>query len=152
MKTADFDFVLPPAAIADHPVRPRDHARLLTVGPDGSGDRRVFELPALLRPGDLLVFNDTRVIPARLVGRRGEARVEITLHKRVGAGRWLAFARPAKRLRPGQEIVFAPDFAAEVAAKRESGEVELAFAALYSPARGSGGRRRRRLSDPVCRP
>ena len=129
MKTADFDFVLPPAAIADHPVRPRDHARLLTVGADGLGDRRVTELPALLRPGDLLVFNDTRVIPARLEGRRGAARVEVTLHKRLGPGRWLVFARPAKRLRPGQEIVFAPDFAAEVVAKLESGEVELAFTA-----------------------
>ena len=127
MKTADFDFVLPPACIADHPARPRDHARLLTVGGRELGDRHVFDLPGLLRPGDLLVFNDTRVIPARLDGRRGEARVEVTLHKREPSGHWLVFARPAKRLRPGQVIVFAPGFEAGVVGKREGGEVELAF-------------------------
>ena len=127
MKTADFDFVLPPSCIADHPVRPRDHARLLTLDGMSIGDKHIFDLPALLRPGDLLVFNDTRVIPARLDGRRGEARVEVTLHKRQPSGHWLAFARPAKRLRPGQTVVFAPSLAAEVVAKHESGDVELAF-------------------------
>ena len=128
MKTADFDFLLPASCIADHPARPRDHARLLALAPDRLDDRHIYELPDLLRPGDLLVFNDTRVIPARLQGRRGEARVELTLHKRQPSGHWLAFARPAKRLRPGQTIVFAPSFEAEVVAKHESGEVELAFA------------------------
>ena len=142
MRTADFDFVLPPSSIADHPVRPRDHARLLTVDGQGFGDRRIFDLPDLLRPGDLLVFNDTRVIPARLRGRRGEAGVEVTLHKREPSGRWLAFARPAKRLRPGQTIVFAPDFVAEVVGKHEGGEVELAFntdeAGLFAALRQHG--------------
>ncbi|MEI6557095.1 MAG: tRNA preQ1(34) S-adenosylmethionine ribosyltransferase-isomerase QueA [Rhodospirillaceae bacterium] len=127
MKTADFDFLLPPSRIAAHPMRPRDHARLLI--PDGQGfdDRHIFELPALLRPGDLLVFNDTRVIPARLTGHRGAVLVEVTLHMRQSPGRWLAFARPGKRLRPGQVIVFAPGFEAGVVAKRESGEIELDF-------------------------
>ena len=129
MKTADFDFFLPASSIADHPARPRDHARLLALGPDRLDDRHIYELPGLLRPGDLLVFNDTRVIPARLQGRRGEARVELTLHKRQPSGHWLAFARPAKRLRPGQTIVFAPGFEAEVVGRHEGGEVELAFAA-----------------------
>ncbi|MEI7609561.1 MAG: tRNA preQ1(34) S-adenosylmethionine ribosyltransferase-isomerase QueA [Rhodospirillaceae bacterium] len=127
MRTADFDYDLPPACIADHPVKPRDHARLLAVGNAESHDRRIAELPHLLRAGDLLVFNDTRVIPARLDGRRGEARVEVTLHKRQPSGHWLAFARPAKRLRPGQTVLFAPGFEAEVIAKHEGGDVELAF-------------------------
>jgi S-adenosylmethionine:tRNA ribosyltransferase-isomerase len=130
MKTADFDFELPAERIAGHPVRPRDRARLLAVGPTSLADRVVADLPGLLRPGDLLVFNDTRVIPARLVGRRGAARIEVTLHKREAGGNWRAFARPAKRLRPGQTIDFAPDFAAVVAARDEGGEVVLAFPGL----------------------
>ncbi len=129
MKTSDFDFSLPPECIADHPVRPRDAARLLVMDRTGRSDRVVRDLPQLLRPNDLLVFNDTRVIPARLTGRRGSAAVEVTLHKRDAPGRWWAFARPAKRLRPGDRIVFADDFAAEVAAKGEGGEVLLDFTA-----------------------
>ncbi|MEI8393279.1 MAG: tRNA preQ1(34) S-adenosylmethionine ribosyltransferase-isomerase QueA [Rhodospirillaceae bacterium] len=132
MKTSDFDFILPTACIADHPARPRDSARLLTVGSGGCADHVIRDLPRLLRPGDLLVFNDTRVIPARLFGRRGEARVEVTLHKAAGHKaegglRWRAFARPGKRLRPGHTIVFAPDFAATVLEKLEGGEVLLEF-------------------------
>jgi S-adenosylmethionine:tRNA ribosyltransferase-isomerase len=127
MKTADFDFPLPQERIADHPARPRDSARLLVVNRAGRSDRIVRDLPQLLRPGDLLVFNDTRVIPARLTGRRGAARVEVTLHKRETDNRWWAFARPAKRLRPGERIEFAADFAARVAAKGEGGEVLLDF-------------------------
>jgi len=127
MRTADFDFILPPDRIADHPARPRDGARLLTVTAGGLADRVVRDLPGLLRPGDLLVFNDTRVIPARLEGRRGAARVEVTLHKRVAPARWWAFARPAKRLRPGDVVEFAPGFAAAVEAKADGGEVLLGF-------------------------
>ncbi len=127
MKTADFDYHLPIACVADHPASPRDQARLLDLTDGGRQDRRLFNLPSLLRPGDLLVFNDTRVIAARLEGRRGAARVEVTLHKRLEEGRWLAFARPAKRLRAGQTIEFAPGFAAGLAAKLEGGEVELRF-------------------------
>src|SRR5262245_42842490 len=109
MKVADFDFDLPPALIAARPAVPRDAARLLVVG-RGLEDRSIGDLPRLLRPGDLLVVNDTRVIPARLVGRRGAARVELTLHKKEAPARWRAFARPARRLRPGDRIEFAPDF------------------------------------------
>jgi S-adenosylmethionine:tRNA ribosyltransferase-isomerase len=131
MKTSDFDFHLPPERIAEAPARPRDAARLLDVHPgegaDGLFDRRVRDLPDVLRAGDLLVFNDTRVIPTRLEGRRGEVRVEATLHKREGEDRWLAFARPGKRLRVGDRVEFGPGLSAEVEAKHEGGEVALRF-------------------------
>ena len=126
MQLSDFDFDLPRDLIADRPAVPREAARLLHVTPGALVDRSVADLPDLLRPGDLLVFNDTRVLPARLVGRRGEARVEVTLHKASAPDRWRAFARPAKRLRPDDRIDFAPEFTAEVIA-REAGEVELRF-------------------------
>ncbi|MEQ8699628.1 MAG: tRNA preQ1(34) S-adenosylmethionine ribosyltransferase-isomerase QueA [Bauldia litoralis] len=132
MKTDDFDFDLPRERIADRPARPRDSARLLTVG-ETLGDHHVRDLPTLLRPGDLLVLNDTRVIPARLRGRRGEAKVEATLHKRAGGGRWFAFARPAKRLRPGDRIDFGGALAATVAEKGPEGEVLLDFGLEDAP-------------------
>ncbi|MBP2311981.1 tRNA preQ1(34) S-adenosylmethionine ribosyltransferase-isomerase QueA [Azospirillum soli] len=125
MKTADFDFDLPPDRIAEHPVKPRDAARLLDVA-ERLHDRVVRDLPELLGPGDLMVVNDTRVIPARLEGRRGEVRVEITLHKREGEREWVTFARPGKRLKPGDVIAIAEDFAAEVVAK-DGMEVRLRF-------------------------
>jgi S-adenosylmethionine:tRNA ribosyltransferase-isomerase len=131
MRTELFDFDLPAELIAQRPAAPRDAARLLVVGAERQEDRRIAELPELLAPGDLLVFNDTRVIPARLEGRRGAARVEITLHQsesRAGGGAcWRAFARPARRLRPGDRISFGPELAAEVVARGEGGEVTLAF-------------------------
>ncbi len=126
MKTADFDFDLPPERIATHPARPRDSARLLTIG-EGLADRAVRDLPDLLQPGDLLVCNDTRVIPARLTGRRGVVVVDVTLHKRAGEDAWAAFAKPGKRLKIGDCIVFAPDFSAIIEEKREGGEVRLRF-------------------------
>ncbi len=151
MRSDDFDFDLPRKLIAQHPAVPRDAARLLVVG-DGLSDcglqdrnlqdRGVRDLPALLRPGDVMVVNDTRVIPARLFGRRGAANVEVTLtepaatepeetagaHTRSpGGGRWRAFARPAKRLKPGDRIEFGSGLSARVAAKGERGEVTLAF-------------------------
>jgi S-adenosylmethionine:tRNA ribosyltransferase-isomerase len=107
MKVDLFDFDLPRELIAAHPTRPRDAARLLVVRTDRIEDRIVHDLPGMLRPGDLLVVNDTKVIPARLTGRRREARIEATLHKRVGPGCWAAFARPAKRLKQGDRIEFA---------------------------------------------
>lgn len=122
-----FDFALPPRFIAERPAVPRDSARLLDVG-GTLRDHRVRDLPALLAPGDVMVFNDTRVIPARLVGRRGRARIEITLHRQTGAGRWRAFARPARRLRPGDTVIFATDFEAEITDRGEGGEVGLRFA------------------------
>ncbi|KPV41520.1 S-adenosylmethionine tRNA ribosyltransferase [Thiohalorhabdus denitrificans] len=127
MRIDEFDFQLPEDRIAQHPARPADAARLLEVRPDGLGDYGVRDLPRLLRPGDLLVFNDTQVIPARLVGHRDAVRVELTLHKPLGGPRWAAFARPAKRLKPGQTVRIAEDFAAEVAEKRDGGEVVLEF-------------------------
>ena len=99
MRTDDFDFDLPKSAIAQRPLRPRDAARLLVVGRELE-DKQVRNLPEVLRPDDVLVFNDTRVIPARLSGRRGGAKVEVTLLETTGEGRWRAFARPAKRLKP----------------------------------------------------
>ena len=129
MKTNDFDFDLPRDLIAQHPVVPRDAARLLAVG-EGLEDRRLRDLPALLGPGDIMVFNDTRVIPTRLFGRRGEAKVEVTLHKQEAAEpartRWRAFAKPAKRLRPGDRVDFAPGVCATVV-DRDGGEVTLEF-------------------------
>ncbi len=127
MKLSDFDFDLPPDRIAQHPARPRDAARLLEVGDGALADRGVRDLPSLLRAGDLLVSNDTRVIRAQLSGLRGAARIGFTLHKARGPGEWDAFARPAKKLAPGDRIAFAADFTAEVAAKGEGGEVTLRF-------------------------
>ena len=126
MKIDDFDFDLPSSAIAQRPIVPRDAARLLEVG-ETVVDRMVRDLPRLLRPGDIMVFNDTRVIPVRLKGRRGEASIEATLHKEIAPGRWRAFVRPARRLKPGQRIRFAPEFFAEVEAKDATGEVTLGF-------------------------
>ncbi len=127
MNVEDFDFELPRGRIAQRPATPRDSARLLEVEADGLHDRRFRDLARLLRPGDIMVVNDTRVIPARLSGRRGAAAVEVTLHKPEGAGRWRAFARPARKLRVGDRIAFAGDFAAEVLEKGEGGEAVLAF-------------------------
>lgn len=125
MNVADFDFDLPAEAIAQRPAVPRDAARLLEVG-ERLRDRRIADLPDLLRGGDVLVVNDTRVIPAGLHGRRGEVPIDITLLKELSPGRWRAMAKRARRLRPGQRIRFAADFSAEVIAK-ECGEVVLAF-------------------------
>ena len=127
LPVADFDFELPRERIAARPARPRDASRLLEVRGDRFGEHVFGGLPDILNPGDLLIFNDTKVIPARLKGRRGEANVEVTLHKRLSAGTWLAFARPAKRLKLGDRIDFADDLSAEVAIKGEGGEVGLAF-------------------------
>ena len=127
MKLSDFDFDLPQDRIAQHPARPRDAARRLEVGDGALADRGVRDLPSLLRAGDLLVSNDTRVIRAQLSGLRGAARIGFTLHKARGPGEWDAFARPAKKLALGDRIAFAADFTAEVAAKGEGGEVTLRF-------------------------
>ena len=126
MRVDDFDFDLPEGLIASHPASPRDAARLLVVG-EGLRDRAVADLPDLLRPGDVMVFNDTRVIPARLVGRRGQARVEVTLARPTAGRGWSALARPARRLKPGDAIEFAAGFGATVTAKRPGGVVRLRF-------------------------
>ncbi|MBF0307263.1 MAG: tRNA preQ1(34) S-adenosylmethionine ribosyltransferase-isomerase QueA [Alphaproteobacteria bacterium] len=128
MRVDLFDFELPRELIAQRPAEPRDAARLLHVA-DGFEDLGVRDLPGLLRPGDLMVFNDTRVIPARLHGERGAAKIEATLHQAVGPDTWRAFARPAKRLRPGDTVRFGEGFEAEVLGRGEGGEVTLRFEA-----------------------
>ncbi len=140
MRVDLFDFDLPDERIALRPASPRDSAKMLVVRPDSDmSDRIVSDLPSLLDPGDVLVFNDTKVIPAQLFGerRRGEAvaHVDVTLHMRVAPDRWLAFARPAKRLAEGDRIRFGHDgnacflgnLDATVVEKRDAGEVLLAF-------------------------
>lgn len=126
MLVDDFDFDLPKELIAQRPVSPRDSARLLVVDA-GLSDAHVSDLPSLLSPGDMLVFNDTRVIPARLKGKRGDASVEVTLHQRVSDDSWNVFARPARKLKPGNVIDFAAGFSASVTGKGEGGEVGLQF-------------------------
>ncbi|MBI3507835.1 MAG: tRNA preQ1(34) S-adenosylmethionine ribosyltransferase-isomerase QueA [Proteobacteria bacterium] len=128
MRLSDFDFDLPEGLIAQAPASPRDSARLLHVGAT-LADRRVSELPGLLKRGDLLVYNDTRVLKARLTGMRGAAKIEVTLHKRETDDTWRVFAKGAKRLKPGDRIVFAEGFAAEVLDKSEEGDVGLRFSA-----------------------
>ena len=107
MRVANFDFDLPAERIALRPARPRDSARLLLVDGAGLSDHEVIDLPDLLQPGDVLVFNDTKVIPAQLEGRRGNARIGVTLHKREGPRSWWAFVRNARRLRAGDRVDFA---------------------------------------------
>jgi S-adenosylmethionine:tRNA ribosyltransferase-isomerase len=126
MRIETFDFALPAEAIAQYPMRPRDAARLLCIG-DRLEDRVIRDLPRLLRPGDLLVVNDTKVTPTRLFGRRGSVPVEATLIEEAAPGRWWALVRPARRLRPGDRVDFAPDFEAVVARKGEDGTVVLDF-------------------------
>lgn len=127
MKVDLFDFELPPERIALRPADPRDSARMLVVTPDRLDDRTVRDLPSALRPGDCLVFNDTRVIPAQLEGRKGEARIGATLHKRAGLREWDAFVRNARRLRAGDRIAFGGDVAADVVAKNADGSIRLQF-------------------------
>lgn len=127
LKTSDFDFELPAERIAQTAIEPRDHARLLRVTPQGLADHHIYDLSSLLREGDLLIINDTRVIPARIYGMRSTVRIEVLLHKKHAACEWLAFARPGKRLRVGDVIVFAPDFSAEILEKHEAGEILLRF-------------------------
>lgn len=128
MRLDDFAFDLPRELIADRPCEPREAGRLLHIPAAGEfADCRIADLPALLRPGDLLVCNDTKVIPARLVGRRGAATVEVTLYRDLGGGAWRAFAKGARRLRIRDRLVFAADFAATVTAKHPEGDVTLVF-------------------------
>jgi S-adenosylmethionine:tRNA ribosyltransferase-isomerase len=125
----DFDFALPDALIAQSPARPRDAARLLEVRQDGMADRRVAELPALFRPGDVIVVNDTRVIPARLRARRGDAAIELMLNRAEGGGLWHALARNARRLRAGDSLVIegAGTLPCRVVERQEGGAVLLDF-------------------------
>ena len=142
MRTDLFDFDLPEALIALRPAVPRDAARLLVVDPAAeppTADGMIHDLAQLLQPGDALVFNDTKVIPAELEGVRrrdgGAARVAVTLIEKLGPDRWQALARPAKRLKAGDRILFGEgnnacllgSLAATVDARGEDGEVALSF-------------------------
>ncbi|RYC17229.1 tRNA preQ1(34) S-adenosylmethionine ribosyltransferase-isomerase QueA [Ciceribacter ferrooxidans] len=143
MRVDLFDFDLPDERIALRPVSPRDSARMLVVRPDREPvleDRHVFDLPSFLSPGDALVFNDTKVIPAQLEGKRlreggQETPVSATLHMRIGPERWKAFARPGKRIKVGDRIEFGHSgnacllgtLGAVVEEKGEAGEVTLRF-------------------------
>jgi len=128
MRVDLFDFDLPPENIALRPASPRDSARLLLArGAAALEDRVVRDLPSLLRAGDMLVFNDTRVIPAQLEGRRGEARIGATLHKRLGLRQWQAFLRNAKRVREGDRIDFGAGVTAIAGARDADGGVTLDF-------------------------
>lgn len=140
MRVSDFDFDLPPERIALRPANPRDSSKLLIVRPDGLEDRVFRDLPQILRKGDVLVFNDTRVIPAALSGHRigrGETapKIEALLHMRLDGHRWKAFAKPGKKLQAGDRIRFGAEgrvcllgtLDATVEAKGEAGEITLAF-------------------------
>ncbi len=133
MRVADFDFDLPKELIAQRPMTPRERARLLLVGQDDVFDHHVEDLPSLLTPGDLLVFNDTRVLPARLTARRGQGRVELTLHQPIDSMRWRAFARPARKCRVGDQLQIGPSFDAVVIERGVHGEIALSFS-LDGPA------------------
>ena len=129
MRVDLFDFELPPERIALRPARPRDAARMLVVRRDGAfEDLTVRDLPRLLRAGDVLVFNDTKVIPAQLEGRRGEARIGVTLHKRIDLRRWQAFVRNGRRLREGDTVEFGAGVSAVAEQRYGDGSWILAFA------------------------
>jgi S-adenosylmethionine:tRNA ribosyltransferase-isomerase len=129
LRTADFDFALPDRLIAQEPARPRDASRLLVVRPDGFSDLGVADLPGLLRPGDLMVVNDTSVIPARLRGHRGKAKVEIMLNRAEGDGIWEALVRNARRLRPGETVRIdgAQGLTARIISREDGGTVRFDF-------------------------
>ena len=127
MRVDLFDFELPQDRIALRPARPRDSARLLLVQGEAISDRHVLDLPDLLEPGDVLVFNDTKVIPAQLEGVRGEASIGATLHKREGPREWQAFLRNARRVRAGDAIDFGAGVKASVVDKLGDGSALLRF-------------------------
>jgi S-adenosylmethionine:tRNA ribosyltransferase-isomerase len=136
MNVKEFDFDLPQDLIALRPAKPRDSARMLVVRPEGAFEHaHVRDLPSYLRTGDIMVLNDTKVFPARLRGRRvpregfsGEGpTIEITLHKRVGADRFLAFAKPARKLLAGDRVLLGVNLNAVVSARGDGGEAELQF-------------------------
>ena len=126
MNVDDFNFDLPPSIIAQRPVSPRDSAKLLRVANDLS-DHIVRDLPHFLKSGDLLVFNDTKVIPSRIKGKRGEGKVEATLHKNISPDTWKAFARPGRKIKPNDRLMFDGGFAATVLEKGDGGEITLKF-------------------------
>ena len=142
MLTRDFDYDLPEGAIADRPA-PRGESRLLAADAEGAErHRRVRDLPDLLRPGDLVIANDTRVIPARLFGRRRARRaldaepggeVELLLVEKVAPAEWEALGKPGRRLRPGVGIELAADLTAEVVGRSADGRYRIRFSEPVEP-------------------
>lgn len=135
MRLELFDYPLPPGQIAQTPIEPRDASRLLVLKGDGRREhRRFLDLPELLQPGDLLVFNDTRVLPARLLGAKDTgARVEVLLLQRHAPGRWEGLAHPGRRLGVGARVRFGEALAAEVVGIGEEGTRVLQFEAPGGP-------------------
>ncbi len=127
MRVADFDFELPPERIALRPVSPRDSARMLEVRGGILGDFIMRDLPARLRAGDVLVINDTRVIPAQLHGRKGDARIGVTLHKRDAVDSWWSFVKNARRLQIGSEVDFGAGVTGTVRERGDDGAVLWRF-------------------------
>ncbi|MBT3306247.1 MAG: tRNA preQ1(34) S-adenosylmethionine ribosyltransferase-isomerase QueA [Alphaproteobacteria bacterium] len=127
MRVSDFDFDLPAELIAQSPAQPRESARLLVVGPDFR-DLSIADLPTLIRPGDVLVVNDTRVIPVRLIGKKDSGtKIHVTLLKPLKPDTWQALSRPARKLNPGDRITFAAGFSCAVSDKGLEGEISLTF-------------------------
>ncbi len=127
LKTSDFDFNLPPELIANQPANPRDSARMLVWENQQILDKKANNLVEFLNEGDVLVLNDTKVIKAKLVGKRGEAKIEINLHKDCRNGIWQVFAKPAKRLKIGDVFFISENFLAQVLDKNKEGIVDLQF-------------------------
>ncbi|MBU6419954.1 MAG: tRNA preQ1(34) S-adenosylmethionine ribosyltransferase-isomerase QueA [Proteobacteria bacterium] len=140
MQLSEFGYELPPERIATAPARPRDSARLLHVAADGLRDHIVRDLPSLLHPDDLLVVNDTKVIPAQLTAKRGEAKIGITLDRRLDDGTWHVLLRNSKRVKQGDTLVIDPEFSAEVVEMEAGGAAILRFIAddFYAALERSG--------------
>lgn len=126
-KLSDFDYFLPADLIAQSPLNPRDQARLLHISNNGLNEHLICHLPSILREGDLLIANDTKVIPAQLHGKINDKNIGFTLHKQKSVDRWLAFAKPAKRCTIGSTAVFGGGFEARVVERYVAGEIELEF-------------------------
>ena len=138
MKLDAFDYDLPEGRIANIPIRPREAAKLLDMtSSEGFVDRQIYDLPKLCHSGDVIVVNNTSVIPARLIGYRGAAKISVTLHKCCASGyegtisrfgsHWRAFAKPAKKCRPNDVIQFGKNFSARVIERGAGGEIKLCF-------------------------
>ncbi len=135
MKLSDFDFDLPEALIATRPARPRSSSRLLVARGDNIEDSVSLSLPAYLNPGDRLILNDTKVIPARLSGVRtretpdggGQAKIEVTLLEPTPDGDWASLLKPLRKIRVGEEIVFNDGFRATLIKVRDDGQSVLSF-------------------------
>ncbi len=126
MKVSDFDFPFDARLIAQYPVEPRDAARLLDLSGPSPVHRRVLDVPRLVRAEDLMIVNNTKVLPARLYGFRDAVAVEVTLVRQLSPQMWTALAKPGKRLKVGQELVFKGELRARIAQKNGA-EIDLEF-------------------------